>query len=263
MPPVRHTLRDAIQHQFGTAAARYAISAVHSGGPDLDATLEAARLAGHERVLDVGCGAGHTALAFAARAAEVVALDLTPAMLEVARELARERGLENLSFECGDAMELPFPAASFDVVSCRLCAHHFESPERAVREAARVLRPGGVFLLVDSVAPEQAVLDTFLNAIELLRDPSHVRNHSVSCWRAWFDEAGLSSELAGRFRMRIHFDDWIARMRTPPAAAAQICALLDAAPQQVRDAYEVAGRGDYSFSMPIALLAGRRADVRA
>ena len=248
----------AIQRQFGPAAARYAASAVHAGGPDLDALVAAAQLSGRERVLDVGCGAGHTALACAPQAAHVVALDLTSAMLETARTLARERGLPNVHFQRGDAACLPFDDSSFDVVTSRLCAHHYAAPARSVLEAARVLSAGGVFLLVDSVAPDDPLVDTYLNAIEVLRDPSHVRDHSVGAWRMWFREADLDFDVAGRFSMRIDFEPWIERLATPGWAAAAVGSLLDAAPDAVRDALCVRGGGDYSFSMPIALLRGRK-----
>ena len=177
-------LSKEIQQRCGAAALRYAQSEYHGAGPDLAAMLEAAALRGGEHVLDVGCGAGHTALCFAPHVAEVVALDLTDAMLEQTRALAASRGLANLRCERGDAHALPFEDASFDVVTCRVCAHHFARPGHAVREAARVLRPGGRYLLVDSVVPDDAAQDTFLNAIEWLRDPSHVRNHAVALTEA-------------------------------------------------------------------------------
>jgi len=98
----------AIRRVFGAAAERYALSSVHAAGPDLEAMLEAAALQGEERVLDLGCGAGHTALAFAARGARVEALDLTTEMLEQGRRMATERGLPNVRFREGDAARLPF-----------------------------------------------------------------------------------------------------------------------------------------------------------
>ena len=122
---------DSIRDRFGPAAAAYAQSAVH-GGPDLDAMLAAGELEGRERVLDVGCGPGHTALAFARRVAEVVALDLTAPMLEQAQRLADERGLRNVRFERGDAAALPCGSDAFDVVTSRLSAHHYARPDAAV-----------------------------------------------------------------------------------------------------------------------------------
>ena len=248
---------DSIRDRFGPAAAAYAHSAVHAGGPDLDAMLAAAELEGPERVLDVGCGPGHTALAFAARAAEVVALDLTPSMLEVAGHLAAERGLANVRFGRGDASALPFGTGDFDVVTSRLSAHHYADPAHFLGEVARVLAPGGRFLLVDIVAHEDPASDTFLNAFELLRDASHVRDHSISQWEAMFRNGGLAPEALGTWPMRQEFDAWVARIGTPPDAVTGLRALFDAAPDEVRRAFDIRGRGEYAFTLTAALLRGR------
>ena len=173
-------LKQAVEAQFSAAAAAYATSGVHAGGPDLEAMLIAADAHGTERVLDLGCGAGHTALFFAPHVAEVHALDLSEPMLEQGRRLAAERSLSNLHWHCGEAESLPFPDAHFDLVTSRQSAHHYEDLDRALAEVARVLKPGGKFLVVDSVAPEDHAGDTFLNTFEILRDASHVRDHRVS-----------------------------------------------------------------------------------
>ena len=249
----------SIQQAFGPAAAAYATSAVHRAGEDLDAMLEAGVRTGRERVLDLGCGAGHTALAFAARTAEVVALDLTPAMLDQAAAIAAERGLENLRFEVGNAAALPFDDAAFDVVTSRLSAHHYADPEGAMREAARVLAPGGVFLLSDTVAPEDPAHDSFLNAFELLRDPSHVRDHRVSEWKRMFRDAGLEPQLLGGFRIHQDFEPWVERIGTPPGCIAGLRALFEAVPDEVRGAFGIRGDGHYAFHLDLAVLQGVRA----
>ena len=248
----------AIRRQFGAAAQRYATSAYHRRSPDLSAMLEAAELRGDERVLDLGTGTGHTALAFAPRVAEVVALDLTAPMLEQARALAAAQGLSNLRFELGDAMDLPYAASCFDLVTCRVCAHHFADPRAALREAARVLRPGGRLLLADSVAPEDPAQDTFLNCIELLRDPCHVRDYSVSQWCAFFADAGLVPELLARWGAPLEFDDWVERMETPAPTRAQLRVLFEDATDSVRAAFALRTQGSFGFEMPIALLRGER-----
>jgi ubiquinone/menaquinone biosynthesis C-methylase UbiE len=140
-------LKESVQRQFGAVAASYSTSAVHTGGPDLTALIAAAALRGTERVLDAGCGTGHTALALAPNAATVVGVDLTPAMLAEGTRMAGERGLTNVQFVRGDVERLEFPAASFDLVTSRYSAHHYPRPLAALREFARVLRPGGRLLL--------------------------------------------------------------------------------------------------------------------
>jgi ubiquinone/menaquinone biosynthesis C-methylase UbiE len=244
-------LNESIQRQFTAAASAYVVSPVHKGGPDLDALLEIAGDVREAPVLDVGTGAGATALAFAARGARVVALDLTPAMLDTARAQAEERGLTNLETRLGDAANLPFPDASFEVVTCRVCAHHFGRARQAVAEMARVLRPGGQLLLIDSISPEDPAQDTFLNAVELLRDRSHVRNHRVSEWLAWFREVELAPEHVRTFPTFLDFENWTARMNTPEHEKTQLRRLMDGAPAEVREAFSVADNHDWQI--PLAL----------
>ena len=250
-------LSDSVRRQFGAAADDYARSGVHSAGPDLDAMLAAAGDVEGRSVLDIGAGTGHTALAFAARGASVVALDLTPEMLARADEAATQRGLR-IETRVGAAERLPFDDASFDLAVCRVCAHHFADVAASAREARRVLAPGGAYLLVDSVSPPSPLVDTFLNAIEVIRDPSHVRDYTVGQWAETFVRAGLRFELLGQHAYRIDFDDWIARMHTPELAASQIRAMFALAPSEVRTTLRIAD--DDAFDIPSALMRGTRAD---
>jgi SAM-dependent methyltransferase len=249
------SVKDSVRSRFGGLAARYATSGVHSGGPNLDALLEAASFSGRERVLDVGSGPGHTALACAPHAQQVTALDLSSEMLDAARELARERGIFNLDFELGDVEALPFPDASFDVVTSRFSAHHYPDPGRAVAEVARVLAPGGRLLLVDSISPDHDAQDAFLDALERTRDPSHVRNWRVGEWTDWIRAAGLEPDLCGRWDMPLDFASWVARQNTPPETVAELEKLLADADDSLRRAFAVNQRGDWS--LPVALVRGR------
>lgn len=249
---------ETVEQAFAAVAAQYAGSTVHSGGVDLDTLVAEGVERGTRRVLDVGSGPGHTALAFAPHAERVVALDLAEPMLDQGRQLAARRGIANVEFFRGDVESLDFPDASFDLVSARHCAHHFARPDRAVAECARVLAPGGSLLLVDSVAPEEAVVDTYLNALEVLRDPSHVRNHRVDEWLDWFRAAGFEGECLGRWPLRLDFAQWVGRVATPPAAVTAIRALQHAAPHEAHSLLEIDDKsGD--FTLPIVLLAARRA----
>lgn len=229
----------AVKSQFGAAAAAYAVSRVHIGGDDLDAMLASVDLTGSERVLDLGTGAGHTAFAFARRAAEVVGLDVTPEMVAVARDQAVKLGAANVRFEEGDAEALPFEDASFDIVASRHSAHHFADPIVALREARRVLRPGGHFLLVDVVAPEDPALDTFLQTVEFLRDHSHVRDWRASEWMRMFQANGFEPEMVARTAIVLDGDDWTRRMKTPASKVAMLKELLAEANPAQRAMFEV------------------------
>lgn len=249
-------VQDSVQRQFGQVAADYAKSAVHIGGPDLEAMLASAAPTGAERVLDAGTGTGHTALAFAARVAEVVAVDLTEAMLDQGRRLAHERGIKNITFQHADVERLPFANASFDLVTSRYSAHHYPRPQAALTEFARVLRPGGRLLLVDVISPEPPVQDTFLNAVELLRDPSHVRDQSISQWLSMCAAAGIPAQHHGTWGIRLEFTSWTTRMKTPEPAQAQIRALFDLAPADVREVMQI--EPDHSFTIQVALVIAAR-----
>lgn len=250
--------KDSVQRVFGAVAGNYAqASIVHRQGPDLDA-LEA-RLAARPaaRALDVGCGAGHTTHALARHATQVIAVDLTEEMLEQTRAGAAEQGLANVEARRGDAEALPFEDASFDVVACRLCAHHFGDPERALREARRVLAPGGRFFLIDIVAPESPALDSFLQAFELVRDPSHVRDHSVAQWTAMLQRAGFELAALDRWPMPQHFEAWVNRIGANDTARAALIEMFAVAPDEVRAHFRVQGRPVEGFSIENALFESR------
>jgi ubiquinone/menaquinone biosynthesis C-methylase UbiE len=246
------TIQDSVERQFSQVAANYAVSAVHRGGQDLQAMLAAVALQGTEVVLDAGSGTGYTALAFAPHVREVVAYDLTEAMLAQGQRLANERGIGNIRFERGDVTSLPFADASFDLVTSRYSAHHYPQPQAALAEFARVLRPQGRLLLVDVVAPDAPVSDTFLNAVELLRDPSHVRDHRIGEWVAMAEAAGLQATHAGTWMIPLEFGNWTERMQTPIPAQEQIKWLFGLAPAEVRR--DLGIQPDHSFSITVALI---------
>ena len=235
------SVKAAVQETFGRSAAKYAVSSTHVGGPDLEAMVAAAGMDEPHpgRLLDVGTGAGHTAFAFASRIADVEALDLTQEMLDQVERGAQERGLTNIHCQLGDAEALPYPDDTFEFVTSRLCAHHFQDAPAFVREVARVLRPGGTFLLEDSMTPEDAALDTFFNAFELLRDPSHVRNYSLSQWRGMLAEVGFSSELLGQWMLEQDFEAWIRRIGTSETGIAHLRFLFENAHANALQAFAI------------------------
>ncbi len=242
-----------VQQQFGPSAGAYATFSYHASGPDLPVIVEAAGLTGNERVLDLGTGAGHTAMACARHAASVVAVDVTPQMLATAADLAASRRITTIEFREADAAHLPFADGEFDVVTCRVAAHHFADVRRAIDEAYRVLRPGGRFILADTIAPEDAAADTFLNAIELLRDPSHVRDYRGSEWLRMLRTAGFEAEMVYRMILALDGAEWVARQRTPTEHVAVIRGLLRRASPALRAQFEIRDE-PWGFAQPIAVI---------
>lgn len=238
--------------QFGSQADAYVASRVHAEGGDI-AEL-AALVAPGARVLDLGCGGGHVSYAAAATAGSVTAYDLSADMLAAVRREAAARGLANIETVQGPAERLPFADASFDVVLCRFTAHHWQDVRAGLREARRVLKSGGVAGFADVVAPEQPVLDTFLQTFEMLRDPSHVRDYSSAEWVAFAAEAGFVTTALTRRRLPLDYGAWIARMRTPKVLADAVRALQEAVSDDVRAHFEVAEDGSFVIDTTVFTL---------
>jgi SAM-dependent methyltransferase len=180
-------------------------------------------------------------------------------MLEVAQKEAHARHLNNIQYLEGDAQDIPCEDSSFDVVVCRQAPHHFPRVQQAVREWARVLKPGGKLLLIDSLSPEEPDLDVFLHEIELLRDPSHVRNQRVSEWHTYLEEAGFLLDIVREWGIVLDVADWTKRMRTPAESVAIIEQCLRTAGPVERERFSIKDEnGALSFVLPVVFIAGRK-----
>lgn len=224
--------RDAAD-QFDEHAEAYVDSEVHRIGDDLEQLAEWCR--GADRALDVATGAGHTAGAVREAGVDrVVATDAAPSMVTTARETIG--GIDGV---VADAETLPFGTSTFDAVTCRIAAHHFPDPAAFVSEVARILEDGGTFAFEDNVAPDDGDLDAFLNRIERLRDPTHVRSHTVGEWHDWLDEAGFSIETSRVVKKTIEYDDWVAQLDTPEEAREELEELFSDPPEGAGELFEL------------------------
>lgn len=236
-----------VAHQFGQTASAYLTSAVHAQGADLAALHELAAGLGKPLVLDLGCGAGHASFAVAPVARSVTAFDLSSEMLAVVAGAAQERGLHNIVTEQGNVASLPFAEASFCMVVTRFSAHHWLDVPAALREVKRVLKPNGLLVVIDITAPEAPLHDTTLQAVELLRDGSHVRDYRPSEWTAMLQTAGFQPQRAGDWKLQMVFDEWTARMRTPAERVAAIRSLFASAPEETQSYFDVQKDGSFTI----------------
>jgi SAM-dependent methyltransferase len=237
--------------QFGPRAAAYVQSPVHAQGEDIDALEATAAAHPGARALDLGCGGGHVAYRLAPHFAEVVASDLSADMLAAVAAAAREKGLANIA----TAERLPFEDGGFDFVATRFSAHHWGDLDAGLREAHRVARSGAPVMLIDAVSPGRPILDTHLQAIEVLRDPSHVRDYTVAEWTAAAERAGFAIRAVRRHAIRIDFAAWIERMKTPAPMAQAVRALQAAASREVRAHFAL--EPDGSFRLDVMALEAR------
>ncbi|HKB19954.1 MAG TPA: methyltransferase domain-containing protein [Gaiellaceae bacterium] len=182
-------------------AEAYRDSDAHREGRDLELFAEWAE---GDTALDVATGGGNVARILREAGLAVVTIDSAPGMQPTVVSRAEE---------------IPFAASSFDVVACRVAAHHFEDPALALKEMARVSR--SLVLVSDNLFVGEAGEEA-----DRLRDPTHVRNYSKEEWRGMFDQAGLEVEAYELEDKRIDFEAWLDRSGTPGEDRPRIAELL-------------------------------------
>lgn len=220
------------------------------------------RLAGTgpaDTVLDVACGPGLLACAFAKTARHATGIDLTPAMIDRARALQAEKGLANVTWQVGDVTPLPFADALFSVVTARYAFHHFPDPEAVLAEMKRVCQPGGRVALIDVMAspvPEQA---RSFNRMEKLRDPSHMRALTLAELRALFSRHGLAVVQEAFYRLEFEVDALL-KGSFPCRGDAEIVRqmFVDSLADDALGVDSRRANGEIRFAYPIAVLVAER-----
>ena len=247
--PLSHN--STVSSQFGPRASDYLKSPVHATGKDLNMLQEVVKGQKDANVLDMGCGGGHVSFAVAPFVRQVIAFDLAPEMLDVVSNEAANRNLSNIETSLGDIKSLPFSNESFDYVLSRFSAHHWFNLKSGLTEAYRVLKLNGKAVFIDVTSPVTPKLDTHLQAIEILRDISHVRDYAVREWEEALESNGLRMLKQSMLRLRLDFSSWIQRMHTPEN---RVCAILDLqrlAPKEVKHYFEI--EPDDSFTVDVTI----------
>ncbi|MFO0773320.1 MAG: methyltransferase domain-containing protein [Nitrospiraceae bacterium] len=247
----------AIIDQFTKQAVPFAAIPGHMDA--LQLLIQLSRVSSADDVLDVACGPGIVACAVAPHARAVTGIDLTLRMIEQARQLQGDKKLENISWQVGDVVLLPFPDATFSLVLTRYSFHHFEDPAAVLSEMMRVCRPGGRVMVVDVVLPLEKV-DAY-NQMEKLRDPSHTRALSYPEMASVIEASGLSNVNTARYSVEMELERQLQASFPNPGDADKIREMF------VRDiGYDAMGVGanrqgeEIHFAYPVLVVIGEKHD---
>lgn len=245
-----------ILDQFTRQAESFAQAQAIRNPDGLDRIVQMADPGPEETVLDVACGPGLLACAFARRVRHVVGVDITPAMLDQARKAQAQQGVTNVSWQSGDVLALPYPDGHFSIVVSRFVLHHLLDPRAALSEMKRVCKPGGRVVVADmSPAPEKAAA---LNAMERLRDPSHVRAMPPEELKSLFGEAGLPEPRMDHYRLQGELEDLLQRSFPKAGDEDRIRRIFeDSLADDALDLATCRKDGKIFYSFPVAILASR------
>jgi len=255
-PPAHDEL---IRDQFTRQATVFNAAAPIRDRSALQLIVEAGEPGPEDVVLDVACGGGLVATAFAPHVRRATGIDVTAAMLDRARAAAAEQGLENTRWDQGDVNRLAYPDASFTIVATRFSFHHFVDAARVLSEMVRVCAPGGRIVVVDSCPSEDPDKAAAFNRLEKLRDPSHTRALPLSEMKRLFAEAGLPEPRVLFSELRDEVSNLLARSYPNPGDEAKIIEMFRASAGDDRLGIPVRLDGDtIHYAYPVAIVAARR-----
>jgi ubiquinone/menaquinone biosynthesis C-methylase UbiE/catechol 2,3-dioxygenase-like lactoylglutathione lyase family enzyme len=244
----KHTTKEAVKAQFSRSAKGYVTSEIHAKGKDLLKLVEIAKPTPEDHVLDVATGGGHVANALAPLVKKVVAFDLTQEILDVAGRFITDNGHQNVNFVQGDAENISFADESFDIITCRIAPHHFPNVTSFVKEVARTLKPGGQFLLIDNVVPEDDEMDQFYNEVEKRRDYSHHRAWKKSEWLHMLEEQGFEIDEWYRYPKTFLFENWTERMHLTSDEKQNLSTFMLNTPYNIKEKFRIESKNGYVYS---------------
>jgi len=208
--------REAVRKQFAKTVEAFSKYAVRDTPEVLAEKVEFAKPQPTDFALDVACGSGAFVLALATRVRFARGIDLTEEMLRQARAFQLERQIANVCFDCGEAEQLPYPDATFDLVTCQCSLHHMPKPQLALKEMVRVMKPEGRLVVIDALAPESDAKFELHNRIETARDHSHVESLRLTTFLAMFETHGLEILRQTMKRRPRSFNHWMLRAGLEP-----------------------------------------------
>jgi SAM-dependent methyltransferase len=251
--------RQRIRDQFTRQAVPFSTARPIADPAVLDALVALVAPGPDDTILDVACGGGLVVCAFAPHVGHATGIDMTPAMLDRARALAAEKGIQNVAWDEGDVAALPYPDGVFTIVTSRFAMHHFPDPLAVMREMVRVCAPGGDIVVADTCVTADPAKAECFNRLERLRDPSHVRALPLAELRGLFRQAGLGEPVVTHSEIRDTVDSLLARSFPHPGDAPKIVAMFEAAAEDDSLGISVRRNGArLEYAYPVAILAARR-----
>ncbi len=254
------THRDLILDQFTRQAVPFSSARTIADEKALQLLVDCSHAGPDDTVLDVACGGGNVVCAFAAVVRHATGMDMTPAMLERAAQVAAGKNLGNVSWKQGDVSALPWPDATFSIVATRFSFHHFPDPLTVLQEMKRVCKPGGRVLVADMhTSPVQAQADAF-NYMETLRDPSHVRALHLEELKDLFARAGLPPPRHERYELQDELENLLGRSFPNPGDDERIREIFRASARDNRLGIPIRIEGArVNYAYPVAVLTAIRA----
>jgi len=248
-----------IVDQFSKQAIPFSTAKTIADRRALKLLVEFSGAGPQDTVLDVACGGGNVVCAFAEVVRHATGIDMTPAMLDRARTMAKDKGLRNVSWDQGQATSLPYADGSFTIVVTRFSFHHFIEPLAVLKEMVRVCAPGGRVLVADMHTSTDAAKGAEFNRMELLRDPSHVRALPVSELKALFPAAGLPEAKITFYELRDELENLLGRSFPNSGDDDRIREIFTASARDDRLGIPIRIEGtQVHYAYPVAVLAATR-----
>lgn len=251
--------KELIVDQFSKQAIAFSTAKTIADEKALQLLIDSVGAGPDDTVLDVACGGGNVVCAFARVVRHATGIDMTPAMLDRARTMAREKSLSNVSWDQGQATSLPYAEGTFTIVVTRFSFHHFIEPLAVLKEMIRVCAPGGRMLVADMHTCADSAKGAEFNRMELLRDPSHVRALPVSELQALFPAAGLPEAKITFYELRDELENLLGRSFPNPGDDDKIREIFRTSARDDRLGIPIRLEGTHiRYAYPVAVLAATR-----
>jgi len=247
---------DLIQEQFTKQSETFGLVASHYDALDLIMNMSQPR--SDDDVLDVACGTGIVACAFAPHIKSVTGIDVVPAMIAKSQTMQRSKGLKNMRWDVGDINPLPYADETFSLVVTRYSFHHLIAPQMVLREILRVTKKGGRVMLIDVYVTDYQQA-RFYDKMETLRDPSHIRALLLSELGGLMRKANLKDVQTDFYRLEVDLEDQLKASFPPPGHDELIRQMVhaDIGRNEIGiQAYRKNGR--VVFSYPVVAMMGKK-----